>query len=189
MIKTMINEQSSDAGAAKELESLILKENAYLKHADDVDISIIPSVQCFGQNPRDVDLVFLMFDRRQEERLLQSTKNNKKIRSLCVTIEIKNHTEDAVKFEGNKCFVKYKDEWHDATSQSEQQKYSLNRYIEESSSTKKPWTENIIWLRNVLKSNGPKNINNRTTAASRRRTAPARWLPIGILGISYHTRR
>ena len=82
MIKTIINDQSSEAAAAKELESLILKENAYLKHADDVDISIIPSVQCFGQNPRDVDLVFLMFDKRQEEKLLQSTKNNKKKCSL-----------------------------------------------------------------------------------------------------------
>ena len=80
MIKTITTEPSSEADAAKDLESLILKENEYFKHADDVDISIIPSVQCFGQNPRDVDLVFLMFDRRQEERLLQSTKNNKKIR-------------------------------------------------------------------------------------------------------------
>ena len=48
---------------------------------------------------------------------------------------------------------------HDATSQSEKQKYSLRRYIEENTGAKL-WVENIIWLRNVLKSNGPKNINN-----------------------------
>ena len=95
MIKTITTEPSSEADAAKDLESLILKENEYFKHADDVDISIIPSVQCFGQETRDVDLVFLMYDKRQKERLLQSTKDNRIIRSLCVTIEVKSHSGDA----------------------------------------------------------------------------------------------
>ena len=149
MIKTITNEQSSEADAAKDLESLILKENEYFKHADDVDISIIPSVQCFGQETRDVDLVFLMYDKRQKERLLQSIKDNRIIRSLCVTIEVKNHSEDAVKFEGNKCLVEYNGVTHDVTSQSEKQKYSLRKYIEQNSSAKLPWTDNIIWLRNV----------------------------------------
>jgi len=63
MIKTITTEQSSEADAAKDLESLILKENEYFKHANDVDILIIPSVQCFGQKIRDVDLVFLMYDK------------------------------------------------------------------------------------------------------------------------------
>ena len=160
MIKTITNDQTSEADAAKELESLILKEHEDMKRAGNVDISIIPSVQCFGQNPRDVDLVFLMFDKRDEKKLLQSTKHNRKIRSLCVTIEIKDHSGDAVKFEGNSCKVKYKDDWHDATYQSEKQKYSLHKYIGKSDAVKAPWIVNIIWLRNVLKSNDPKITNN-----------------------------
>ena len=82
MIKTITTEPSSEADAAKDLESLILKENEYFKHANDVDISIIPSVQCFGQETRDVDLVFLMYDKRQKERMriyLASFLGQKKI--------------------------------------------------------------------------------------------------------------
>ncbi|SVE05923.1 uncharacterized protein METZ01_LOCUS458777, partial [marine metagenome] len=101
-----------------------------------------------------------MYDKRQKERLLQSTKDNKIIRSLCVTIEVKSHSGDAVKFIGSTCLVKYNDEWHDATCQSDKQKYSFRKYIEQNSSAELPWADNIIWLRNVLKSNGPKNKNN-----------------------------
>ena len=68
MIKTITTEPSSEADAAKDLESLILKEHEDIKRAGNVDILIIPSVQCFGQNPRDVDLVFLMFDKRDENK-------------------------------------------------------------------------------------------------------------------------
>lgn len=160
MIKTLAFGDTQEEEAARDLEYLILKEHPSFKDAHNVNIYIIPSVQCFGESTQDIDLVLLMFDKRGDDKLLK-TKTNQSIRSLCVTIEVKGHHERSVSFIGTTCMVEYHGESHNATSQSEKQKYSLREYINKNKRGKDtPWVNNVIWLRNVSSKNIPHITSN-----------------------------
>ena len=124
---------------------------------DNLTMYLVPNVQCFGSPTRDVDLVVLMSDRRETPFESQ----NRKIRSLCLTIEVKGHPTKSVHFEGNKCFVEYNGFEHDVTTQSEKQKYAFQKYVSENVGPgESPWVTNLIWLRNVPKSQLPRMQHN-----------------------------
>lgn len=120
-----------------------------IENSEKIRLDLFPSVQCFGQNPQDVDLLVFYADYRPTEMLFK-TKNEKKIHSFCATVEIKSHSPENVRFEGSQCSVIYNGERHNVTSQSESQKYSVKEYINKNSSGfNPPWIVNLIWLTRV----------------------------------------
>lgn len=121
-----------------------------IANSNQIVLELFPSVQCFGQNPQDVDLLVFYADYRPAEMLFK-TRNEKRIHSFCATIEMKNHSPEDVRFEGSQCSVIYNGERHNVTNQSEKQKYSVMNYIEKNSYGKfnAPWIVNLILLNRV----------------------------------------
>ncbi len=77
----------------------------------------------------------------QEERLLF-------IKDFCFVIEIKRHRAEDIKLDGLTMLVKYKDKFHDVTTQSENQKYALSNYFKDRINFS-PYICNFIWFRNI----------------------------------------
>lgn len=161
------NPDDSEEGlAASDLEKIV---KAHLVNIGDTKhqglrLSLVPNVQCYGEGTQDIDLVLLMVDQR-EGRKFSSTEQPdqppRTVQSLCLTIEVKSHPLEGVTFQGNKCFVDYHGHVHNVTSQSENQKYALRRYIQKNlGRNDTPWVVNLIWLRNVPKEQLPSATSN-----------------------------
>ena len=99
-------------------------------------------------------------DLRAPERHFQ-TEDGMAIQSFCVTVEVKTHRAEDIRFVGNSCYVVYNGREHNVTEQSERQKYSVRSYlIENTASRKAPFITNLIWLRNVPTSQLPSVNSN-----------------------------
>jgi len=88
-----------------------------------------------------------------------------KISNFALAIELKSHTPNAVRFEGNQVLVRYRnrvtrqDEWHGATDQSHKQVHALREYVNRHR-LQPPWFMASIWLRNVPKTQLPQSLHN-----------------------------
>ncbi|GGG55974.1 DNA or RNA helicase [Pseudohongiella nitratireducens] len=154
-----INEKSSEYKAAKKLANLALDAIPYLDDEPQLVLEIYVSPQCFGQAKRDVDLL-VVFANYSKSRI-KSKRFGHTIHSFCAAVEVKDHSPDQVRFDGNRCIVKYRGEDHDATEQSEGQRYAVMSYIKKHNKNKSsPWITNLIWFQNVPCSVVPKSNNN-----------------------------
>lgn len=63
-----LTDTSSESDAARLLGSLACEEYPDIENSSDIVLEIIPNVQCYGQNPQDIDLLVLFADYRQERR-------------------------------------------------------------------------------------------------------------------------
>lgn len=164
MIEIVGTGKSKEMDAAESLKELLCQAIHNLDSLHNTHALIIPSVQCYGENPRDVDLVLLLWDQRLEEKISR-TSNGARVRSLCVTIEVKGHSSRDVWFRGEKCYVRYNGEDHDVSSQSERQKYSLLEFLRKNIGRKTkgrartPFIDNLIWLVNVPNAEIPAGSN------------------------------
>lgn len=189
---------TEESGAAKALESAIALAWPWIVDSETSSIALIPNVQCYGQQTRDVDLVVLADIAETDLPMavfrpgfsssssagLPSSATTVCVRSLCLVIEVKDNPEQNVRFDGGRVSVFYSSgkKWHDASRQSENQKYSLKRYIEHHN-VAAPWVTNLIWLRNIERSALPNTINNLLPAA-------VTWT--GLLNaviVNYHPRK
>ena len=84
------------------------------------------------------------------------------IESLCLVIEIKEHTPGLVRFQGSQVDVRYQNQelWHNASQQSENQKQSLINYLKLQGFGQTPWVTPLIWLKNVLNRDLPRRPHN-----------------------------
>jgi hypothetical protein len=88
------------------------------------------------------------------------------VRSLCVVLEIKDHTPQDVRFAGTKVEVRYRgmgrdEEWHSASQQNERQKYSFRNYLARNlPGAHVPHITNLIWLRNIPRDLLPRATHN-----------------------------
>ena len=123
-------------------------------------ISIVCNVQLFGQTPQDVDLVLFGSLNKAEFKIKTNTFQNRKsykyrkvfLDSFFFCIETKAHTNKNIEMVGTNLVVKYsRNKKHDATSQSEGQKYSLHNYLTNLMPHMKIWVSNFIWLNNIEK--------------------------------------
>ncbi|HFH3733581.1 TPA: AAA family ATPase [Pseudomonas aeruginosa] len=153
------NDNSPEYQAAERLAGLAAACISGLDEDSQVVLEIFPSAKCFGQKVQDIDLLVFFANYRKEE--IRSEKTNTLIHSFCASFEVKGHSPNLVRFEGNRCFVKYNDSDHDVTTQSDGQKYSIKKYIEKNSLSKSsPWITNFIWLERVQCALIPKSQNN-----------------------------
>ena len=144
---------SSEYTAAKEFAKIAVEGNPTIENDRNLLLHIFPSIQCHGQQPKDIDLLILFADYRQQNV-------EERIHSFCVTVEVKGHRANDVRFDGTKCIVPYNNKDHDVTNQSEKQKFSVRNYIEKNSKIKPPFVSNLIWLTGVPHTRTPRQDNN-----------------------------
>ena len=140
------NDNGSEYAAAEALVKAACEAMPEISDSKQIVFEVFPRAQCFGQRIRDIDLLVFFADYRVSEKKFKPA-NRKHVHSFCLSIEVKSHSAESIRFEGPNCYVRYNNQEHDVTSQSEQQKYSLVNYIERNSRTKTaPWISNLIWL-------------------------------------------
>ncbi|MCY2968132.1 MAG: hypothetical protein NT069_31635 [Planctomycetota bacterium] len=152
-------------GAAQQLDSLIVQEWGKLEEPRQ-KITIITAAQCHGQKIRDIDLLLLVQLHQplpvpipQAGRL--GLPSEVHVKSLCMTIEVKDHPPDAVTFtENGEVRVRYPDHWHNASKQSRKQVFSLKHYLEILQHEYVPFITGLVWLRGVPQDDLPDAPHN-----------------------------
>ena len=134
---------SAERHAVNLLKKLITDYCPDIETNEMVKCTIITSATCYGEEVQDIDVLLLFFDHRP-------LSVQRGIKSICLALEIKAHGPESIKFEGNNCYVRYKNKWHNASNQSEKQKYSIRDYIDKNTENfQPPFVTNLIWLVNV----------------------------------------
>jgi len=115
-------------------------------------VHIITSVQCYGQETRDIDLVVFGSLKDYSTKVKCEVRHygedikerEVKIDNFCVVIEVKEHDPERLHFDGTHLLVKYANRKipHDATKQNLKQMYSLKNYLK----ADKLWISNLIFL-------------------------------------------
>jgi hypothetical protein len=120
-------------------------------------INIASGVQLYGQNPRDVDIVVFgkldsgAFDLKTNT---YQEKSEYKIRKIFIAsfffcIESKRHNPEDIEMVGTNLHVRYGSNKHDATNQSEGQKYSIINRLKQVNPDPRVWVCNFLWMRNL----------------------------------------
>ncbi|HTE23661.1 AAA family ATPase [Flavitalea sp.] len=123
------------------------------------EILIICNATLFGQTTKDVDLIALgSFDNYRCKLKTKAVGPNKDelsltertvfVNNFCFCFESKRHRAEDVQLNGLNLLVKYKNRWSDATTQSENQKYSLKNFFADRLNFS-PYIANFIWLKNI----------------------------------------
>jgi predicted ribonuclease YlaK len=153
------------------------------------EILIISNATLFGQKTKDVDLIVIgKFENfsigvktkietkvempneelGQKERLLF-------VKDFCFVIEMKSHSAEDIQLEGSTLLVRYKDnKLHDATTQSENQKYALLDYFHDRIKFS-PFICNFIWLRNVSANSIKELLGNNPNILDKHNYLPNRF--------------
>jgi hypothetical protein len=160
-------EGSPELEAARDLAERIESEWAGL--APSPEITIVAGIQCHGQRVRDLDLVVLVWSGQEIvlEPLLPLRLSSGEafesrrlcIRGLCLAIEVKDHPASALRFEGPQAYVAYRNRWHNATAQSEDQQVSLRNFLK-SRGVAPPFVTNLLWLRGLRQNQLPPRPHN-----------------------------
>lgn len=156
MMRIHSSARSVEGDFAEVLGEKIVAHDRSVIDSQQVDIRIFPNVQCYGKTPQDIDIVVVAIDRR---KVPWKASDGRSIRSLCFTVELKPQQPRNIRFLGPQCEVRYSGRWHNASLQSEGQKYSLKGYIESALPTA-PWVSNILWLGHCPKALFPLQATN-----------------------------
>lgn len=160
MIKIYGATDSSEYEAALQLQELFLSEYPDLRGNDKHRIAIIVGAKCHGQIPSDLDLVLLAsFDPPLSYRPVLSfanpfqpdqpeTPSVVNIESLCLIIELKDHSAGGVRFNGTMADVMYHGQWHNVSEKNFKQIFSLQTYLRVRG-IEAPYITSLIWFRNL----------------------------------------
>lgn len=140
-INVIGNEETSEFRDAQFLKSII--SNSIPKRING-DILIITNATLFGYQVKDFDIIALGNFERNNNPIINDTFIN----DFCFVFETKNHPAEDIAYENNILKVKYRGLYHDITTQSEKQKYSLTNYFVDKLK-KTPYVCNFIWLRQL----------------------------------------
>ncbi len=156
---TGVKQNTDEYDAANELKEMFEEAFKSFTKADG-EILIASNVTLIGQEVKDVDLVVIgklkNFQIQFKTKSYNSSRivdhdlkpRNVFINDFCFVIETKKHTVENIVLHGTQLLVRYGKKYHDATDQSEKQKYALRRYFEERVGGA-PYICNFIWLKNV----------------------------------------
>lgn len=131
------------------------EEDSNLINNPNNKIHIVPSVQCYGYQPQELDIVILGELENYKTEAITTFRGSKgeapqlrevKIDRFCAVIEVKRHSPEKIEFQGNQVYVTYtKGEKRNATEQNFNQKFSLKNYLGQRWS-KTPWVSHLIYL-------------------------------------------
>ena len=137
MISVWGNSDTQEYSAAVTLRDMIVRAWPDAEVNTDTDIRILSGVKCHGQRVRDIDILliarlangteyqpYLPFRRHGEKEQPDSVA----IDSLCLAIELKDHSPPNVRFTGTSVDVRYGDKWHNASEQNNAQAFSIKGY-------------------------------------------------------------
>jgi DNA polymerase III delta prime subunit len=169
MIQVFGDEQKREYEAACSLRDAIIKVWPTVVDDPVHDVRIIAGAKCHGQKRRDIDILllasfgagftyrtFLAFQ-GYDEQIYEP--DQVQVDSLCVAIEVKDHSDQQVRFVGTTVEVLYQRKWHNASEQNEEQIYSVKRYLQ-NQGIHSPWVSSVLWLRNIPSSSLPKRPHN-----------------------------
>jgi thymidine kinase len=149
---------TAEYAAALALQSRIITTWPDVVNRADHRIALVAAAKCYGQRICDIDLI-LFLDLTREPRPIDEGNRPFFLTSACITIEVKDHLPDSVRFVGNQVEVRYHERWHNVSEQSFRQRFALRGYLE-AHRTRAPWIVNLLWLRHVPESCFPHNIHN-----------------------------
>jgi hypothetical protein len=162
MIQLIGPEDTPEYRAACQLRQLVAEEWPDVAEESNTDdrIRIVAAAKCFGQRTVDIDLVVYV----QLAKLRLATENSEAhppiyIRSLCLTIELKEHEPDGIQVDGNQVRVCYGKRMHSATEQTFNQQVSLRKFIE-GLGYRAPFVTAMLWLPNVPEDKLPEASHN-----------------------------
>jgi len=169
LITVLGTEGTSEYEAGCVLRDRLLRFVPDVVDNDAHQVQIIAGAQCHGQRVRDIDLVviasfgngvafepaFPINDGYGNPLNVKSIN----VERLCLAVEVKDHTQNDVRFIGPRVEVRYQGDWHDATSQNQQQLYSLKAYLEWHH-LNAPFIIPLVWLRNVSSLDLPPRPHN-----------------------------
>jgi hypothetical protein len=164
MIQVYGSSDTAEGQAAHDLANLIRAAWPWMDTSADDHAALIASVKSYGQKVTDLDLVVLVDCRSDRGEFLPTVSlhdgrgdavavDRVRVSSLCLMIEVKDHSPANVRFDGPVVSVWYTQpsgHWHDATAQNEKQMYALRGLIEsEVGRDAVPFIVELVWLRNV----------------------------------------
>lgn len=147
--------------ACERLRKLILQSWPDSGDAGLDDIRLVPSAKTYGQRVQDIDVILIgALKKPRPVESPDAKPSSFTILSFFWTIELKSHPR--VDFEGGKVYVEYakNSKRHDASEQSEQQKYSVLGYLKANGITNLPRVVNFIWLSHVNRAGLPTGVHN-----------------------------
>lgn len=173
-VKIVGNLDIPEYKAAQALKQIIERD---MKPRERGSVLIVVGATCFGQEVKDVDLVVfgrlsgfareLWTKAKRGNIELEQAHRFINVSNFCFCIEVKDHSPESVEFQASTARVKYKnkDTWHNASNQSDRQKYSLKAYLDQAIGWS-PYICNFIWFRNIPWDSLPK--------------VPHNWLPSNL---------
>lgn len=141
-----INDDSDELNAGKILQQVFMSSLSNTPGK----IWIIPSINVHpGTGRHDVDI--LIIGKFETGYMINSVAgfNDIDIQSFCTTIEVKSHSVEGIIQDGTHLLVSYGDDLEDVTNQSEDQKFTLKKFLSENlqyENIRVPFITNIIML-------------------------------------------
>jgi hypothetical protein len=116
------------------------------------EIILYPSVTLFGQAVKDVDIMMFGNLKNYSEKVYFSHSDGEfsedvvYLENFCTTIEVKSHSATGIRKVGTDLEVLYgNSRWHNATKQSNAQKYSAKNFFENNLG-ESPYITNLLWF-------------------------------------------
>jgi hypothetical protein len=163
-VHRLYSQSNIKSDEAKQAQVLAEHLEEYLPPESEGDIYLLPSMTCPKAKNKDIDLVMWIDSVGFEVETNAGTKDDpyplrRKIivKDVLVIFEIKSHnTYNSMKIQQQKLYVKYGNEWHNATEQSNGQKHALIDFLTEKTGSS-PFVVNLIWLFKAQSSNHQDN--------------------------------
>lgn len=155
-----IGKDTPEHEAALQLRDLIAEEWPEVDNDPRHDVKIFSEVKCPHMKNRVVEIdivVFLYLWRPLPTRTTTEEGHVIHVKNVCLTIEVKDHSPDRIKFVGDRVIVRYANKAdHDASEQAWQQQLSLRNYLGHPKDL--PYVVPLIWTRNYSKSVFPREV-------------------------------
>ena len=156
-IRVKGNKETNEYQDALQLKQIL--ESSINLDLTDGDILIVSNATLFGQETKDIDLIvigsFKKYACKVKSKAIAKGKIELDLKerlvyinNFCFTIETKRHRAEDIRLEGLNLLVKYNNKLSDATTQSENQKYSLKNFFEDRLNFS-PYICNFIWFKNI----------------------------------------
>lgn len=169
MIKIHGAPDTQEHKAAQEIAIQLKKTWAETSSKTEHEVHLITGAKCHGQKVRDIDILLLaFFDPPLEfHPFLQHCKFDGTwelasrifVESLCLNIELKEHSPNGVRFKGSTAEVCYGKFWKNVSEQSHEQTYSIKNFIKYHG-VSEPYILSLIWLKNIPQSELPRRPHN-----------------------------
>lgn len=137
------NVEDQEYSSAKKIKELFELDES-LKNNPQNKILIVPSVQCYGQQTQDIDVVIM--GELNDYKINIGGKGNLKVKNFCCVVENKRHSPDKIEFSQSKVYAITEGKKRCVSQQSIEQKHSLRKYILNNHITHFIWVSNIIYL-------------------------------------------